>query len=159
MLPPLHPVTAAFERRMRRLPYGELVERLRSGPPAWSLGGALPGPLEGLTDLHEMYVHHEDLRRPVAPEPRDLPTGLQDALWSRVRALGPGLVARAGLGITAANPDGRSARLRPGADGVVVRGAPGELLLWLFGRRDAARVALVGSAPARDRARTARLGL
>jgi uncharacterized protein (TIGR03085 family) len=160
VLPPLHRVTVALERRMRRVGYEELLDRLRAGPPVWSAGGALPGPLEGLTDLHEMYVHHEDVRRVAEPEPRELSDALQGALWSRVRVMGPALTARArGLAISAETLDGRRATLRPGRDGVVVRGTPGELLLWLFGRREVAQVELAGSAAARDRARTAHLGL
>jgi uncharacterized protein (TIGR03085 family) len=160
VLPPLHAVTAALERRMRRAPYEELLHRLRVGPPVWSPGGALPGPFEGLTDLHEFFVHHEDVRRPADPAERELPAAEQDALWTRVRAMGPGLTARArGLGLTVETPDGRSVRLRLGRQEVRLRGTPGELLLWLFGRRAAAHVDLEGSPSAVERAGTVRLGL
>ena len=159
VVPVLHPVTAALERRMRRVPYEDLLARLRGGPPLWSAGGALRGPAAGLTDLHEFFVHHEDVRRVLDPLPRALPRTRQDALWSRVRALGPGLVARAGLGVTVERTDlDRRAVLRPGGAGVVVQGTPGELLLWLFGRREAAHVELAGPPEAVERARTARLG-
>lgn len=153
-LSPLQPATAVVERRMRRVPYEDLLARLRSGPPVWS-----PAALSrGATDLHEFFVHHEDVRRVRAPGPRALSAPLEDALWSRVRVLGPGLAARAGLGVTAEAPDGRRARLRPGRDGVVVRGTPGELLMWVFGRRDVAEVELLGDPDVVARARTARLG-
>jgi uncharacterized protein (TIGR03085 family) len=160
VLPPLHAVTAGLERRMRHVPFDELLKRLRGGPPVWSPGGALRGPLEGITDLHEMYVHHEDVRRVSEPSPRELPDGLQDALWSRVRAMAPLLTARArGLRVVTETPDGRRATARLGRHLVVVRGTPGELLLWLFGRRAVARVELVGTPPAVEKARSARLGL
>lgn len=153
-LSPLQPLTAAVERRVRRTPYEDLLARLRSGPPTLS-AGALS---RGASDLHEFFVHHEDVRRVGFPGPRALSPALEDALWSRVRALGPGLTARAGLGITAERPDGTRARLRPGRDGVVVRGTPGEVLMWVFGRRDVAEVELLGDPSAVERARTCPLG-
>jgi uncharacterized protein (TIGR03085 family) len=159
VLPPLHRVTAALERRMRTVPYEELLDRLRSGPPVWSPAGALPGPLDDLAELHEMFVHHEDVRRVVDPEPRRLSDDLSGALWTRVRVMGPGLALRArGLGLTAETPDGRSAALRRGRRQIVLRGTPGELLLWLFGRRAAAQVVLAGAPEAVAAAGTARLG-
>jgi len=153
-LSPLQPLTAAVERRMRRTPYEDLLARLRSGPPALSAGGLS----RGASDLHELFVHHEDVRRVRSAGPRSLGPDLKDALWSRVRALGPGLTARAGLGLTAERPDGTRARLRPGRDGVVVRGTPGEVLLWVFGRRDVAEVELLGPPEAVERARSCPLG-
>ncbi|MFP5220308.1 MAG: TIGR03085 family metal-binding protein [Actinomycetes bacterium] len=159
VVPPLRRATAALERRARTRPYEDLLARLRSGPPPWSPGGALRGPLDGLTDLHEFFVHHEDVRRADDPAPRRLDADLDRGLWDRVRVMGPGLTARArGLRIVVEAPGGRRATLRPAGDPVVVRGEPGELLLWLFGRREVADVELVGSADARARAATARLG-
>ncbi len=159
VLPALHGATATLERRMRRVGYDELLERLRGGPPLWSLGGALPGPLSGLTDLHEMYVHHEDVRRVQDPAPRAQPAAEQDALWSRVRVMGAALTARArGLGFVARTPDGRSATLRPLGEQVVLTGTPGELLLWLFGRRAVAQVEVSGPPEAVDAAGRAPLG-
>lgn len=159
VLPPLRRATAALERRTRQEPYEDLLARLRSGPPVWSPGGALRGPLDGLTDLHEFFVHHEDVRRVQDPAPRALAADLDRGLWLRVRAMGPGLTARAGrLSFTVETPDGRRATLRPLGERVVVRGTPGELLLWLFGRREVADVELVGSDRAVERARTCRLG-
>lgn len=159
VVPPLRRATAALERRTRQQPYEDLLARLRSGPPAWSPAGALRGPLDGLTDLHEFFVHHEDVRRVRDPVPRVLDADLARGVWLRVRAMGPGLTARAsGLAIAVETPDGRRATLRPVGDRVVVRGTSGELLLWLFGRREVADVELVGSQRAVERARTCRLG-
>ena len=156
VVPQLRGFTARLEATARQRPYEELLDQLRSGPPVWSLGGALRGPLAGLTDVHEMYVHHEDVRRLVDPTPRAPALGLDDALWARLRVLGPALGARAkGLGITVVTPDARSARLRRGREEVVLRGTPRELFLWLFGRRDVAQVEVEGTPAARELARTA----
>lgn len=157
-VPALHGITEALERRMRRVPYDELVARLRSGPPRWSPGGALGGRLHGVTDVHEFYVHHEDVRRLVDPSPREPAPGLDDALWARLRLLGPALALRArGLGITVVTPDGRSTRLRRGEDEVVLRGTPREVFLWLFGRRAAAHVEIEGTPAAVEKALVAPL--
>ena len=155
VLPPLHPVTALLERRMRRTPYDDLLRRLAEGPPPWS-AGAVAGEI---TDLHEMFVHHEDVRRVVDPEPRTADADLEAGLWDRVRVLGPALSARArGLALRACTGDGRSTRLRLGGAEVAVVGPPGERLLWLFGRKEHARVELRGSHDAVARARRATLG-
>lgn len=156
---PLHGLTEAAERRMRALPYDELLRLLRSGPPLWSAGGALRGPLSGVTDVHEFYVHHEDVRRLVDPSPRAADTELDAALWKRVRLLGGKLTSKVGVGVSVATPDGRTAQLRRGDDGVLVTGTPAELLLWFFGRRSAAHVELTGSPATRQVALTAPLGI
>lgn len=158
VVPQLRGYTARLEEKARQRPYEDLLADLRSGPPPWSPGGALRGPLSGVTDVHEMYVHHEDVRRVVDPSPRQPAPGLDDALWKRIRLLGPALGARArGLGVTVVTPDARSARLRKGEDEVVLRGTPRELFLWLFGRRDVAQVEVEGTPAAVEKARTAPL--
>lgn len=155
VVPQLRGMTARLEARERDRPYDDLLDLLRSGPPVWSPGGALRGPLSGVTDVHEMYVHHEDVRRRVDPSPRADVPGLDRALWARITVLGPALAPRArGLGISVTTPDGRSARLRRGHDAVVLHGTPREVFLWLFGRRDAAHVEVQGPARARELART-----
>jgi len=152
--PPLHGVTAAFERRARARPYDELVAALQAGPPLVSIAR-----LGDRAELHEWYVHHEDVRRVVAPGPRETGPELEDALWGRLALMGPGLVARAkGLGITLSTPDGRSRRLRTGRAQVVLHGAPSELALWLFGRRVVADVEVQGEPQAVALAGSARLG-
>ena len=55
---------------------------------------------------------------------------------------------------TAADPAERAGD-RP----VVLTGRPGELVLWLFGRRDAAAVELTGDPEAIERALSADLGI
>jgi uncharacterized protein (TIGR03085 family) len=156
---PLRGLTEAAERKMRAVPFAELVRTLRAGPPLWSAGGALKGPLAGITDVHEFYVHHEDVRRLMDPSPRHADAELDAALWKRIRVLGPKLTSRLGIGVSVVTPDGRTARLRSGDDGVLLQGTPAELLLWLFGRRSAAHVEVSGSPAAQQAASTAPLGI
>jgi uncharacterized protein (TIGR03085 family) len=159
VVPPLSGLTEAAQREMRDRPFTDLVQTLRNGPPLWSPAGALRGPLSGVSDVHEFYVHHEDVRRLADPSPRQADAALDAALWRRLRLLGSTLISKVGVGVTVVTPDGRTARLRRGDDGVVLRGTPAELFLWLFGRRSVAHVEVEGSATAREAATTAPLGI
>jgi uncharacterized protein (TIGR03085 family) len=132
-------------------PYAELVELVRTGPGRLS-PFALPG-VDKLLNTSEYAVHHEDVRRAQAAwQPRDLPTRVQDALWKIVTARAP-LSLR---GVDAAVELRRSdkPRAHPSVHGkgptVVLTGEPMELLLYLFGRRDHARVSVTGDAAAVD---------
>jgi uncharacterized protein (TIGR03085 family) len=158
VLPALHGVTARLERRMRPTPYDDLLAVLREGPPRWSPLG-LPDPLYDPANLHEFYVHHEDVRRLVTPGPRAATPGLDAALWDRLRLLGPVFTARArGLGITLVTPGAQSIRVRRGEHEVVLRGTARELFLWLFGRRGVADVTADGSPGAVATLETTRIG-
>ena len=156
VLPALHGITASLERRMRATAYDVLLERLRSGPPAWSPVGA-PGPLYDAGNLHEFFVHHEDVRRLADPTPRRLDRALDDALWSRLALLGRRFTRRTGVGLVVVTPDARATRLRGGEPTVVVRGTVGEVFLWLWGR-SVAQVELEGPPEAVAKVRSARIG-
>ena len=85
-------------------------------------------------DLHEFFVHHEDVRRANGLEPRADPA-LDEALWRIVPVFGRFLTREArGIEITLETPDGRSRRVRKGARKVLARGRPQELFLWLYTR-------------------------
>ena len=141
VLPALHGVT----ERLEPTPYDELLALLRSGPPAWSPVG-LPGRLYDPANLHEFYVHHEDVRRLAAPGPRAADPALDAALWDRLRLLAPVFTRRAsGLGITLITPGAQARRVRRGDQEVVLRGTPRELFLWIWGRQAVAEVVVDGS--------------
>src|SRR5215467_13786937 len=73
------------EQLSTRTPFPDLVQLIRSGPPAMSIY-RLPGMDERL-NLVEFFVHHEDVRRGADGwQPRDLSDGLTDALWQRLSA-------------------------------------------------------------------------
>lgn len=138
VVPAAHPWTERVERGVQgSAPYAQVVRRLRHGPPPlWP--GRLPGGWR--LDLHEWFVHHEDVRRanrlgprPDGPEQRRL----DDGVWSIVPVFGPLLTRRVDATIVLVSEDGRRRRVRRG-DGVVeVHGRPSELLLALFGRAGA----------------------
>lgn len=125
--------------------YSALIDRFDQGPPRWS---PMNWAAERINFL-EYLIHHEDIRRasPEPAEPRDLPEAEQQAVWQQL-ALFAGLgLRRAPVGVRLATPQGVSRTVRAG-DGVALTGDPVELALWINGRRDAARVAVTGSAEA-----------
>jgi uncharacterized protein (TIGR03085 family) len=149
------PFQGVAERRrlelLHRQEFDELIARLRSGPPA---GFFRIGWVRSMASLNEFFVHHEDVRRANGLGPRDpLSAALDIALWRNVRRGGRYLSRRlrgAGLELRWA---GTSARLtprpaRPGHPAACISGSPGEILLYLFGRQDAACVDVTGSAAA-----------
>ena len=135
------PLVGWSHRREDRLrdstPYADVLARLRSGPPRWSIL-AIPV-LERLLNTAEFAIHHEDVRRARSDwEPRDLPRALQDQLWSSSAFYARRAAGRTGLVLRRTDAPGTERRL--GAGGRTVAGEPMELLLWVAGRRDVARV-------------------
>jgi uncharacterized protein (TIGR03085 family) len=135
------PLVARSHRLEDRLrgstPFAEVVARLRSGPPRWSL---MAVPVLGqVLNIAEFAIHHEDVRRAQPGwEPRDLPRSVQDQLWSASTFYARRAAGRRGLVLRRADVPDVVRRL--GAGGRSVVGEPMELLLWVAGRRDVARV-------------------
>lgn len=139
------------QRRQARLAhrrdFERLVSRIRSGPPP---GFFRIGWVRSLPSLNEFFVHHEDLRRANGLGPRALPPDREAALWQNVRRSGRYLSRRlrgAGLEIERAGTDER-ATVRRREPTARLSGAPGELLLYVFGRQAAAHVQVSGPAEA-----------
>ena len=139
-----------------------LVATLRDGPPAfpWRVPG-LRTPL----NLFEWFVHHEDVRRADGPRqamsPRPGDAGLDAALWAQLRRAASFMLLRVrDVGIELVAPSHGSVPARDKADRPKVRlvGSPQELTLYLFGRRDQARVEVEGDDTARERLAHAKLG-
>ena len=142
-------------------PWPELVDLVRSGPPAWS-PVRLPR-LDDAVNLVEFVIHHEDvLRGDEQPGPRrELSARLDAAIWKSMSRLSRLTFRRCTVGVVLETPDGRSQQARAGTDlGVVVlRGAPLELLLTASGRRRVAAIEAVGSAEAIETLWSTPLGL
>jgi uncharacterized protein (TIGR03085 family) len=129
-----------------------LVEIIRKGPPRFSLFG-IPG-IDAKANFAEYFVHHEDVRRAQPGwEPRDLDDALADAIWSQL-SQARFLLRKVPVGIEFARDDtagraetSRRVRMtvRARTPMVTVIGAPAELLMWTFGRTDAARIKLEGA--------------
>ncbi len=133
---PLANWTQHVQDATANLPYAELVAKVRNGPPALSLF-AIPG-VDGLANLFEYFVHHEDLRRGQANwEPRQLPTDFADLLWSRISKSSRLLYRKVPVGVVFERTDAiATTRLvaRKGSPSITLRGDVGELVLRSYGR-------------------------
>ncbi len=142
----------------RRNDFTWLVARIRSGPP---VGFFRIGWVRALANLNEFFVHHEDVRRAHGLGPRVLAPEMDAALWRNVRRGGRFLSRRLeGCGMEVEwDGTGERATARPGAPVALLRGQPGELLLYLFGRRGAAEVEVSGPPEAVAAVRRAHFGM
>jgi uncharacterized protein (TIGR03085 family) len=143
---PLAGYTARVLRQYQaRYSYPALIAMFQAGPPSLSLF-AIPGADEAANTV-EYFVHHEDVRRAVPGwTGRELPDGLDGALWKRLngaklflRSAPTGIVlsrepAAGGMRIVAKNA----------TPSVTVTGSPAELTMWSMGRVSAAHVTLDG---------------
>ena len=140
-----------------RTPYADLVRKVRRGPagPFGRLGSS------DLANIHEFFVHHEDVRRANGEGPRPADPRRDDQLWRRLRMMGGQLFRPVReLHLTLVAPD-RDPLTLGASDGplVTVTGPVGELFLFAFGRKDAAEVELSGDEAAVTRLREASLGV
>ncbi len=144
LVPPLAGVTDAAMRGYRSTAWPEMVGLLRGGAPLWSPFHL--SAVDGVANLMEFFVHHEDLRRgspgwrPRAPDPA------RDAqLWTMIGRAGRLLHRRSPVGVTLRNSGGAEHQVRRGRGGVTIVGAPGEIVLHAFGR-DAVELEIEGAA-------------
>lgn len=147
----------AIARTKERRSYVDLVQAVRSGPPIWWR------PLDGLVNLQEMFVHHEDVRRgggDRAPRPTSDIGGLESRLWADLRRAHR-LMTRGikGVRVELHARDESVIRAGRGDDVVAVSGRAGEIVLFLLGRRSAADVDISGTDAARAALDQAHLGI
>ncbi|KAA0084514.1 TIGR03085 family protein [Mycolicibacterium sp. P9-64] len=142
------PFQGFAERRRVRLAeskdFAWLVARIRSGPP---IGFFRMKWVRAFPNLNEFFVHHEDVRRANGRGPRTLPPEMDAALWRNVRRGSHYLSRRlhaSGLDIAWTGTDER-VTVRRGEPTARLSGAPGDLLLYLFGRQAAAQIEVSGS--------------
>ena len=122
--------------------YSALVDRFLAGPPRWS-------PFSWAaerTNLLEYVVHHEDVRRGGLGDvaPRLLPSGALEALWAQLPLIGRLRFRGAPAGVSLEWPGRQLQVVKRAEPGVVLRGQPVELALYLTGRREAAEVGVFG---------------
>ena len=133
---PLASHTARVQDRLiASTTFDDLIELLASGPPILSLFKVL----DPLASIHEMFVHHEDLRRAQTGwKPRELDAKTTAAVRRRIP-----WVSRVGLSksmtalparLTLHTPDGGTVVAVGSGPPVTVTGEPQELLLFAFGR-------------------------
>ena len=137
---------------LHRFGYAGLVAKVRSGPPL------LWRPFDEFVNLVEFFVHTEDVRR-ASPnfEPRS-DAQLDAALWSALGRMSRLLAHRVrGAGLDLERPDGARIVARRAQPRAVLGGGAQELVLFLYGRKQVARVTLSGAG--QQAVREARFGL
>lgn len=131
-----------LERHLQQLaeqPYATLVDQVREGPSPLLPTGHL---LDVMANEVEFFVHGEDVRRAAESfTPRELAVSQQRRFWTRLGAASRLSMRGGEVGVVLVSPGFGRKRVGP-ADrpSVVVTGAPAELLLWVYGRREQARV-------------------
>ncbi|MFE7265253.1 TIGR03085 family metal-binding protein [Streptomyces sp. NPDC057592] len=155
----------ALKNRLERVqaefaakPYEELIQLIRTGPPRFSPYAVKQ--VDEAANTVEFYIHAEDVRR-AQPDwsRRELDPVFADVLWARAERTARILGRRSPVGLVLRRPDGQTAVAHKGTPVVTVTGEPGELLLFAFGRQDAAVVGMEGDKEAVDRLHTAALGM
>ena len=145
---PLGPLSAYTERVMASVlrihPYAELVERVRT-PPGWLRAVGL----EDAINTVEFFVHAEDARRANGRDPRPSDDRLERWFWRRLRRQARLAFRRVPAQVQLVPDVGEPVVVgqRNAAEGgpaVEVRGAPSEILLLAYNRKDAARVTIAG---------------
>jgi uncharacterized protein (TIGR03085 family) len=143
---PLASYTARVQNQLTTsTSWADLVARFASGPPVFSPFKVL----DPVASVHEMFVHHEDVRRAQTGwEPRQLDASTAAAVRRRVP-----VISRVGMSksmaavparVTLRDPDGQTVATVGSGSPVTVTGEPQELLLFAFGR-DAVRVDFSGN--------------
>jgi uncharacterized protein (TIGR03085 family) len=133
---PLASYTARLQNRLTTSTKREdLVDLFGSGPPVFSMFKLL----DPVASIHEMFVHHEDVRRAQTGwEPRELDAITTAAVKRRVA-----IISRVGMAksmaavparLTLRTPDGKTVVTVGSGPPVTVEGEPLELLLFAFGR-------------------------
>ncbi|MCW2632553.1 MAG: hypothetical protein JWR88_1515 [Pseudonocardia sp.] len=136
---------ALMRRAMRGYddqPWPALVQKLRSGPPTWSIYNVPK--LDRMLNGNEYFVHHEDVRRGGPDwEPRPPHPKRDDAVWRSLGASARVLYRNSPVGVVLRRPDGAELVARRGDRSVTIVGEPAELMLHAYGR-SAIRVELEG---------------
>jgi uncharacterized protein (TIGR03085 family) len=128
-------------------PFPELLDRVRQGPPTWSIFG-LPG-MDKALNTAEYFVHHEDVRRAQPGwEPRPADPALDEYLWRRLRGTARLVMRKVPAEVTVVRPDGKTLLITKGGKRARVHGPVSELVLWVFGRTQVAQVRFTGEADA-----------
>jgi uncharacterized protein (TIGR03085 family) len=121
---------------LKRRGYEALVDKLRTGPPWLHRQGPLAA-----ANVGENWIHHEDVRRANGEGLRPPDSEIDAILWNglRVSAFVNGRKLK-GASLVLRTPDGHERVISKHGPQVVVTGAPGELALFMAGRKERAEV-------------------
>jgi uncharacterized protein (TIGR03085 family) len=154
---PLGPLSSYTNRVMasalRTIGYDEILRRMRHIPAHLRIG-----PLDAAINTVEYFVHTEDVRRPNAMPPRDMPDDFERTIWRRLSKQARLSFRRVKAEVMLVPTVGEPVTVGSG-ERVEVHGRPSELMLLAFNRKDAAKVDLMGSTSAVEKLQSATLGL
>jgi len=116
-------------------------------------------PIDDVVNLFEFFVHTEDVRRAASSwEPRN-DAQLDVALWASLGRWSRRLTHKLkGAGLVLERPDGEQFVARNSEPRAVLSGSAQELVLFLHGRRQVARVSLSGPEDAQKAVREITFG-
>ncbi|MFE3205075.1 TIGR03085 family metal-binding protein [Embleya sp. NPDC059237] len=160
---PLAGYTERVRLRQAAKPYEQSVRLVADGPPTLSAFG-IPG-VDAAANTMEYFIHLEDVRRaqPGGAEPRELDPALTEILWKRAKGSSRIALRRVPVGValrrTDTGADEPAQPIHKGTPVVTLAGHPAELLLYLFGRKEHARVEVTGDPDAVQALRAADTGL
>jgi uncharacterized protein (TIGR03085 family) len=126
--------TKTVQDQMTGQDWEEMVSKFEAGPPVYSPLKLL----DRVANVSEMFVHHEDVRRGSAPwEPRILDAASEKAILTPLKTMGKRAIVRSPARVELTTPDGTTVTSGGRGPTVTVTGAPLELLLFVFGRKEA----------------------
>jgi len=147
----------AILRAEERLGFEGLVAGVRNGPPL------LWRPVDAAFNTQEYFVHHEDVRRgagDTTPRPADEVAAVEAVLWKNLQRAHRLLLRKVkGVRVDLVAPGREPIHAGHGDAVVTITGRPGEVVLYLLGRRGAARVEVSGPEEARAALEDADLGI
>jgi uncharacterized protein (TIGR03085 family) len=147
--------TKSVMEHVKRRGYPAMIKALRSGPPYLFRVGPMAA-----ANVGENWIHHEDIRRARGDGPRPSQPDLDDFFWHSLGLTGRLSARRArSVGLELRTPDGRSRVLSTRDPKVTITGEPGELLLFMSGRKEVAVVQLDGEPDAVALVIAARFGI
>jgi uncharacterized protein (TIGR03085 family) len=138
---------AAYGEKVRKgvaqRDWKSLVEAIRNGPPR--ISPMRLAFLDRLTNTVEFFVHLEDVRRAQPNwEPRPLLDDLESQLRTSITQGGRLFARKSPCGLVLQIAHGASIVAKKGEPAVTVTGEVGELIMFVYGRQDHARVELSG---------------
>jgi uncharacterized protein (TIGR03085 family) len=144
MVKPLEWWTTKVQSDAAAKPFGQLVTRVRTGPPKLSIF-ALPG-VDALANTMEYFVHHEDVRRAQPDwEPRALTDAVRVELFDRLKANKRMLFRGIPVPVVLQPTDLPDFELtQPPRGSVVLRGPVAEIVMHAYGRDAVRDVAVLG---------------
>jgi uncharacterized protein (TIGR03085 family) len=143
LLKPLAAYGEKVRKGVAQREWKTLVEAIRNGPPR--LSPMRLAFVDRLTNTVEFFVHLEDVRRAQSNwEPRTLIDDLESQLRTSITQGGRLFARKSPCGLVLQITQGSAIVAKKGEPAVTVTGEVGELIMFVYGRQNQARVELSG---------------